>query len=92
MPSQRFYFEIFEAIRKIALVGLPVFFPPFSSGQLVFGLMVCFLSFGAYGAIRPYNEPSDNTVSNIAQLHIFLCAAASFKPRLSQHLTSPHYI
>ena len=39
-----FWFEIFECFRKIALVCLPVFFSPGSPGQLILGLVICFLT------------------------------------------------
>jgi hypothetical protein len=39
-----FWFEIFECGRKIALVCLPVFFSPGSPGQLILGLVICFLT------------------------------------------------
>ena len=39
-----FWWEIFECIRKLSLVGLPVFFEPGSTGQLMFGLLICFLT------------------------------------------------
>ena len=42
-------FELIECVRKLAIVCLPVFFQPSGSiSQLVFGLMVCFLTFGVY--------------------------------------------
>ena len=34
-------------MRKLCLVGLPVFFRPGELEQLVLGLLVCFISFGA---------------------------------------------
>eukprot|EP00966_Prymnesium_polylepis_P032515 756088-Prymnesium_polylepis.1 len=39
-----YWFEIFECGRKIALVCLPVFFSPGSPGQLIIGLVICFLT------------------------------------------------
>lgn len=44
-----FYFEIIECFRKLAIVCLPVFFQPSGSVvQLMFGLIVCFLTFGTH--------------------------------------------
>ena len=43
------WFEIFECARKLAVACLPVFFTPSGSvSQLLFGLIVCFVCFGAY--------------------------------------------
>ena len=41
-----FWFELFEMLRKLALIGLSVAFEPGSLGQLIYGLGVCFASFG----------------------------------------------
>ena len=38
-------FEIFECFRKMALIALPVFAPADSPEQLVFGLIICFITF-----------------------------------------------
>ena len=43
-----FYFEIIDCVRKLLIVCMPVFFPAGSPGQLIFGLLICFLTFGAY--------------------------------------------
>eukprot|EP00966_Prymnesium_polylepis_P074962 1738943-Prymnesium_polylepis.1 len=39
-----YWFELFECFRKIVLVCLPVFFSPGSAGQLILGLVICFLT------------------------------------------------
>ena len=49
-----FWFEIFECVRKLALVCMPVFFPIGSDAQLVYGLCVCFLTFGVYMLLNPF--------------------------------------
>ena len=54
-----FWFEVFECARKILLIGLPVVFSPGSSGQLIIGLLICFLSYGMYGVFAPYTDPSE---------------------------------
>ena len=41
-------FDIFECVRKLALVGVPVFFEAGGVGQAIFGLLICFLSFGMH--------------------------------------------
>ena len=43
-----FWFEIFECARKILLILVPIFFEQDSPEQLTVGLIVCFLTFGAY--------------------------------------------
>ena len=50
-----YWFELFECLRKILLVGLPVFCPPGTPGQLIIGLVICFVTFGACAAERGPN-------------------------------------
>jgi len=66
-----YWFEIFECVRKISLIGLPVFFAPGTMPQLILGLMICFLSFGAYMALGPFTLAKHDYVSQLAQLQIF---------------------
>ena len=66
-----YWFEIFECFRKLSLVGLPVFFMPGSLEQIVLGLIICFISFGAYMAIAPYRFDQHDRLSQICQAQIF---------------------
>jgi len=66
-----YYFEILEALRKVALVGIPVFFNPGSSEQLTLGLIVCFLSFGLYMSLAPFKLDSDDLLQQACQVQIF---------------------
>ena len=44
-----YWFEIFETIRKVLLVGVPSVFPERGgTAQLFWGLIVCFITFGMY--------------------------------------------
>ena len=62
-----YYFEILECARKLLLVCIPVFFDPQGSvGQLMFGLLVCFVTFGVYSFMQPYKDA--NTLAMIAQV------------------------
>jgi len=72
-----YWFEIFECGRKIALVCLPVFFSPGSAGQLILGLVICFLTYGMYCSFAPYEEPADDVLASMAQLSIFFSLVAS---------------
>merc|ERR1719424_1651204 len=72
-----YWFEIFECARKILLVGLPVFFEPGTPAQLIFGLIINFITFGAYCFFSPYEEGSDDLLSGFCQLSIFFSLVAS---------------
>jgi len=71
-------FEIFECGRKLAVACLPVFFQPSgSASQLVFGLMVCFVAFGAYVHFDPYEDRGNDAVAALCQMQIFFSLLAS---------------
>ena len=69
--SRQCRFEIFECVRKLSLVGLPVFFMPDSLEQLVFGLIICFLSFGMYTWYKPYRDSKDDSLQKLCQIQVF---------------------
>ena len=53
-----YWFEVFECIRKILLIGIPVLFRPGSTIQLVLGLIISFVTFGMYAAkTTPRRDP-----------------------------------
>ena len=76
-----YWFELFECGRKILLVGMPVFFDMGSIAQLVFGLMVCFLSFGTYMMLAPYANDSDDRLAQLCQMQIFFTLISSMMLR-----------
>ena len=64
-----YYFELIECFRKLAIVCLPVFFQPSGSvNQLIFGLMVCFLTFGAHMLYNPYIEGDNDRLAQLCQV------------------------
>jgi len=74
------WFEIFECARKLAVACLPVFFTPSGSvSQLLFGLIVCFVCFGAYVHFDPFEDRHNDLVARVCQAQIFfslLCSVA----------------
>ena len=72
------WFEIFECFRKLSIACVPVFFQPSGSpGQLVFGLMICFVAFGAYVAIDPFDDVANDTLAKVCQAQIFFSLLSS---------------
>ena len=71
-----YWFEVFECIRKILMVGLPVFFNPGSVEQRVLGLVICFITFGMYTGLRPFIKPKDDMLAQVAQIAIFFALLA----------------
>lgn len=62
-------FELIECFRKLAIVCLPVFFQPSGSvSQLIFGLMVCFLTFGVHMMYNPYIVTDDDRLAQLCQV------------------------
>ena len=73
-----YYFELIECFRKLAIVCLPVFFQPSGSvSQLIFGLLVCFLTFGAHMVYAPYIEDNDDRLAQLCQVQIFFSLLVS---------------
>ena len=72
-----YWFEIFECVRKICLVGLPVFVEPGSSAQLIVGLLVCFISYGMYASYEPYIKDSDDWLAKVCQVSLFFSLVSS---------------
>ena len=72
-----YWFELFECARKILLVGMPVFFEMGSVAQLTYGLLVCFVSFGAFTLLKPYANDSDDRLAMLCQVQIFFALLAA---------------
>jgi len=71
-----YWFEVVECIRKVLLVGLPVFFRPGTPEQLVLGLIICFISFGAYMQLSPFAKSAHDLMSQLCQFQIFFALLA----------------
>ena len=77
-PSARILCQIFECVRKLAVACVPVFFQPSgSAAQLTYGLMVCFVAFGAYVQFDPYEDRGNDAVAKLCQMQIFFSLLAS---------------
>ena len=64
------------------IVGVPSVFPDRGgTAQLFWGLLVCFSTFGAYMMYAPFVEDSDDMLSQLAQLQIFLTLLSSLSLR-----------
>ena len=72
-----YYFEIVECARKLAIVCVPVFLQSGSSSQLIFGLLVCFLTFGVHIKYNPYIADADDRLAQLCQAQIFVALLAS---------------
>jgi hypothetical protein len=73
-----YYFEIIECGRKLLIVCLPVFFTPSGSiTQLIFGLVVCFLTFGTHMLVAPYVDHADDRLAQLCQVQIFFALLSS---------------
>ena len=71
-----YWFEVADCVRKLMLIGLPIAFPPESPEQRTVGLIVCFISFGAFLSYQPYRELTDNKVEICCQMGIFFALLA----------------
>ena len=71
------WFEVFEMARKLALIGLAVFFESGSLSQVAYGLIVCFASFGLFMLWSPYQDPGEDRLAQLSQVQIFVALVAS---------------
>ena len=87
------WFEIFECVRKLAVACLPVFFQPSgSASQLLFGLMVCFMCFGAYVHFDPFEDRGNDAVARLCQVQIFFSLLSSVALSFSDDENAGSYI
>ena len=72
-----YWFEIFECVRKVLLIGIPVVFTPAGGiDQRVWGLIVCFLASISIAQLRPYAEPVDQQLAILCQFQVFFVVIA----------------
>ena len=77
-----YWFELFETIRKVLLVGIPAVFPERGgTAQLFWGLLVCFVSAAFYMMAAPHIEDSDDHLAQLAQLQVYLTLLSSLALR-----------
>lgn len=76
LSYQTYWFEVFECVRKIMLVGIPVIFPPGTLEQRTLGLIICFFTACLIAGIEPYADKENNLVAMLCQFMIFFCIIA----------------
>jgi len=69
---EHWYFEVLECVRKMFLTGLMMFVMQNSATQLAIGVLISFLSFGAFAYIEPFLDPNDSWMQMCAQFATFL--------------------
>lgn len=68
---------------------MPVWFdPPGSAQQLIFGLLVSFMTFGVYTAFNPFVEERSNVFAQLCQVQIFFALLSSIALKFAQHESS----
>ena len=78
-------FELIECLRKLAIICLPIFFRPAGSvAQLIFGLLICFLTFGAYTATKPYEHAQTNLLAQLCQVRVMTARGGGTLYRVEQ--------
>ena len=66
-----FWFEVFECVRKIVLIGVPILFEEGSTEQLFAAVVICFMTFGVYCALDPFEDDGDDRLSRLCQIELF---------------------
>ena len=72
-----YWFELFECLRKVLLVGLPVFFFQGSVEQLLIGQLIAVATYGVYLYVKPLSDPMDNILQTAAQVQIYMTLLVS---------------
>jgi len=67
-----YYFEVFECLRKLVLVGIPCLFESGSLFQFTFCLLASFITFGLQAQFKPYFDDTDQALAQICEFEIFL--------------------
>ncbi|CBJ26637.1 adhesin-like protein [Ectocarpus siliculosus] len=67
----RYYYEVFECMRRLLLTGLLVFLVPDTPGQVAFGCVFAFLSLLAFELLRPHTDHLDMQLYRTGCLVIF---------------------
>jgi len=66
------YFEIFECLYKVSIVGLMIFYNAGTIEQHILGLLICFVAACTYNNLKPYNKVVNNWTQQIAQFAIVI--------------------
>lgn len=77
-----YWFEIFECLRKLLLLGGPIFFQMGSASQLVVGLLVCFISSSLNATYSPYIDEDDGRLAELCQLSLFFVLVSTIALRM----------
>ena len=83
------WWEIFESLRKVLLVGVLVFLGEGTVGQLTVGLFVCVICVMAYNNLKPYAAWQNDMLQQIAQLNIFITLLAAVAMRVEGEEQTP---
>ncbi|CAN0330304.1 unnamed protein product [Ascophyllum nodosum] len=67
----RYYFEVFECIRRLLLTGLLVFVAPGTSSQVAYSCLFAFLSILGFEMLRPHTDRLDRMLYRTGSLVIF---------------------
>ena len=71
-----YWFEIFECVRKIAIIGGPIIFDPGTVEQRTMGMVICFCTAVLLAWFHPYEDPADQQVALLCQFDIFFIMIA----------------
>ena len=70
--SEYYYYEIVEMVRKLMLTGVLVFVQSGSSGQLLFGILICAAHVLFLANCAPYVSAFDNQIAQMTSCQLLL--------------------
>jgi len=83
------YWEVVECVRKVALVGIFVFFGRGSMVQLTSGILVCMFFIQLYHNLKPYDAWQNDLLQQCCQFAIF-CTLLSSIVLMAREAPDPH--
>ena len=80
---QRYWFEVFETLRKLALTGGLVFLKPGTASQIMMSMVLCLGSMRIYAGYKPFIEDKIDMFAEVAQWQLFFTMFAALAIRVN---------
>ena len=84
------YFEVFECIRKVCIVGVLIVAGRGSITQMCVGLIISFVSTCLYHNLKPYDSWQNDLVQQLCQFTLFVTLLAALVGFAQQNVPTAH--
>ena len=69
---KRWWIEVFETLRKLALTGFLVFLAPGTAAQIVMSMLMCLATTRVYSGTKPFIDPFNDKFAEVALWQLFM--------------------